>query len=165
MKTTQRLLKSCLVVLAMGGVSTTAMAEEYEDWRKSATQEEKIENMVKVLPGASVVMLQMGERYKNLYWAAKKGKWEFAEYQMEEMDDLINTLIITRPKRAKTAKIFMESAFSQFEPTIENKSWPEFRAAFEHMRQQCMACHTANDHAFIVLPKKPPMGSSPVLAD
>ncbi len=163
MKTTQRLLKSCLIFIAMGGISTAALASDYEDWRKTATQEQKVDNMVKVLPGASVVMLQMGERYKNLYWAAKKGKWEFAEYQMEEMDDLINTLIITRPKRAKTAKIFMESAFSQFGPAIEAKNHSQFRAAFEHMRQQCMACHEANDHAFIVLPKKPPASNSPVL--
>lgn len=152
-------------LLAAGLTLASVTTYAADDWRKSADQETKVKNLVKVMPGASDIMLQMGERYKNLYWAGEQKKWKFAEYQVEEMEALINTLIITRPKRAKTAKEFLATGFSQFHEAIEHQDWARFEKAFQHMRTECMTCHAKNDHSFIVLPKKPPMGSSPVLAD
>ncbi len=133
------------------------------DWRHKADSSNKLNNLIQVMPGASVIMQQMGERYRNLYWAAKQGKWEFAEYQIEEMQDLIETLTITRPKRAKTATKFMQTAFTLFPAALKEKNWQRFSTAFENMQKQCMICHVANDHAFIVLPEQPRMGNSPVL--
>jgi len=133
------------------------------DWRQTAKPNDKINNLIQVMPGASVVMQQMGERFRNLYWAAKLGKWEFAEYQIEEMDDLIQTLIITRPKRAKTATKFMQAAFTLYPAALKEKNWQRFSTAFENMRNKCMTCHVENKHAFITLPKEPRMGNSPVL--
>lgn len=134
-----------------------------KDWRVTAKQDEKINNLIEVMPGASVIMLQMGERFRNLYWAGKQGKWDFAEYQVEEMQDLIQALMITRPKRAATAKNFQQSAFTLFPAAFEEKKWSKFSHAFENMRSKCMVCHIENKHAFIVLPAKPRLGSSPVL--
>ena len=134
-----------------------------KDWRTTASQHEKINNLVEVMPGASVIMLQMGERFRNLYWAGKQGKWDFAEYQVEEMQDLIQALMITRPKRAATAKTFEQSAFTLFPAAFEEKKWNKFSNAFENMRSKCMICHVENKHAFIVLPANPRMGNSPVL--
>ena len=136
--------------------------EDNHDWRKNATTEEKVQQMIKVIPSASNIMIQMGERYKNLYWAAKMGKWEFANYQVEEMQELINTLQITRPKRAKTASEFLQAVFPAIPKSLESKQWTEFEAGFELLRQQCMQCHIKNDHAFITLPI-PKSANSPVL--
>jgi hypothetical protein len=60
-------------------------------------------------------MIEMGERYKNLYWAAKLSKWEFAQYQVEEMASLLERLQLTRPKRAATAQQFPDEAVPQME--------------------------------------------------
>ena len=136
--------------------------EDNHDWRKNATTEEKVQQMVKVIPSASNIMIQMGERYKNLYWAAKMGKWEFANYQVEEMQELIHTLQITRPKRAKTASEFLQAVFPTLPKALESKQWKEFEAGFDLLRQQCMECHVKNDHAFITLPI-PKSANSPVL--
>lgn len=133
------------------------------DWRHKADSSNKLNNLIEVMPGASVIMLQMGERYRNLYWAAKQGKWKFAEYQIEEMDDLIQTLTITRPKRAKTATKFMQTAFTLFPAALKEKNWQRFSTAFENMHNKCMTCHAENNHAFVTLPKQPRMGNSPVL--
>jgi len=118
--------------------------------------------MTKVIPSVSNIMIQMGERYKNLYWAAKMGKWEFANYQVEEMQELIKTLQITRPKRADTASEFLQAVIPAMPKAIESKQWTEFETGFELLRQQCMTCHAKNDHAFITLPI-PKSANSPVL--
>ncbi len=133
------------------------------DWRQAAKSNDKINNLVQVMPGASTLMLQMEERYRNLYWSAKQKKWEFAEYQIEEMQDLIQTLMITRPKRKKTALKFFQTAFKHFPVALKKQNWSYFENSFEYMRKQCMTCHVENDHAFIVLPKQPRIGNSLVL--
>ena len=133
------------------------------DWRKTGSSEEKINNVVKVIPSTADIMFLMGERYRNLYWAGKQGKWEFAQYQTEEMQSLIKELILTRPNRTVTAQVFLHNAFKEFETAITKKDWQEFQNAFANMREQCMICHRQNEHAFIVLNEKPRKGNSPAL--
>ena len=63
----------CALLLIFSQVLAVANAA---DWRKTGSDRQKIDNMVKVVPGASNIMLQMGERYKNIYWAGKQEKWQ-----------------------------------------------------------------------------------------
>lgn len=157
--------------LLLGGVmalgSFGAVADEDKgaknDWRKSGSDKKKLEQLVKTVPSTSRIMLQMGERYKNLYWAAKLGKWEFAEYQLEEMEDLIELLQITRPERAATAEVFLEQGLEPLEKALSQRRWESFYKGFSHMGEQCMKCHADNDHAFITLPTDPKTAASPVL--
>jgi len=146
-------------------ISLNVMADDdnHQDWRKSGSDEKKLNNLVKVIPSTSDIMFQIGERYKNLYWAAKQSKWEFAEYQLEEIESEIKTLKITRPKRAKTAEEFLESSVEDVEKAIKKQDWNRFQTQFENMRKQCVQCHIKNDHAFIVPVKIPAKGSSPAL--
>ena len=136
---------------------------DHDDWRKSAGDDEKLEKLIKVIPSTSDIMFQMGHRYKNLYWAGKQGKWEFAEYQIEEMQSLIKKLIITRPKREETARNFLNYAFDGYEDAIENQNWAGFQKAFDKMRQACERCHQQNKHGFIKRQKTPAKGHSPAL--
>ena len=106
-------MKYTLLALSILFSSQAVANGTYDDWRKSSATKEKINNLVKVIPSTSDIMFQMGERYKNFYWAAKQGKWEFAEYQMEEMQSLIRTLTITRPKRKATAENLRPACFSK----------------------------------------------------
>ncbi len=154
------ILLIAIVLLATGQVQA---ATDNRDWRQGGTDKERLENVVRVIPSAADIMFQMGERYRNLYWAGKQGKWKFAQYQTEEMHRLIEKLIITRPNRAATAETFLRDAFEGFEIAITDKDWKKFTAAFEHMRERCMACHIQNEHAFVELNKRPAKGNSPVL--
>ena len=140
-----------------------AYADNYIDWRKTGSDQEKQNNLVKALPGTSTHMLQAGERYRNLYWAGKLGKWKFAEYQMEEIQELIKTVGITRPKRKTTADIFLDKAFTLFPDALKNKNQQQFMKAFQNMRSECLSCHATNKHSFITLPIKPERSNSLVL--
>ena len=113
-----------LVLFGILLASGHSVAESVQgDWRKTGSNDEKLDNVVQVIPSAADIMFQMGERYRNLYWAGKQGKWEFAKYQTEEMQSLVKKLIITRPKRAATAKTFLLDAFEGFEVAFKNKDW------------------------------------------
>lgn len=148
-------LGACAMVIA-----TTAWADD--DWRKTAPVDKKVTNLVEVMPGAATLMIEMGFRYQNLYWAAKQTKWEFAQYQAEEMEGLVKTLMITRPKRAKTADVFLRTGFKDVQAAIKARDLTRFETGFEKMRQACMTCHQQNEHAFVTLPL-PKRAYSPVL--
>jgi hypothetical protein len=108
------------------------------------------------------IMLQLGERYRNLYWAAKLERWEFAAYQGEEIEELVEKLIAAQPKRAKSAGKFLAKVYPRLPEAIGTREWRRFERAFEELRTQCMACHEKNGKAFITLPV-PKSASSPVL--
>ena len=156
-------MKSILLIVSLLITSHVIAQTGNDDWRKTGSNEEKLNNVVEVIPSAADIMFQMGERYRNLYWAGKQGKWEFAQYQTEEMQSLVKKLIITSPKRADTAKVFLADAFDGYEKAIKDKDWGKFQNAFESMRVRCMACHIQNEHAYVVLNKQPMKGNSPVL--
>lgn len=150
------------LILFIGFAAVAAAGEPDADWRKTATPQEKLEKLIEAMPGAGTLMMEMGSRYQNLYWAARQGKWEFAAYQAEEMKELLEVLMIARPKRAVSAREFSERVFPVLEPAIRARNWQRFAAAFERMRQECVACHAKNEHGFITLPV-PKRAPSPVL--
>ena len=150
---------SLLVVAVVFLFSTHLQA----DWRMSADDDHQLKKLIQLVPGTAHWMVEMGERYKNLYWAAKQGKWEFAEYQVEEIEDLVHRVQLARPKRALTAQEFLDSAIPSMMNTLKQQDWASFREGFLGLRAACMHCHSQNDHAFIVLPREPVTASSPVL--
>lgn len=154
------LLLGLMVSLAWGVVLADDTAG---DWRTQGSDAQKLENLVRAVPSTSRLMLQMGERYQNLYWAAKLDKWAFADYQIEEIEELVKLLQITRPKRAETAQVFLDNAIAPLEKALRTRNWDAFYKGFAGLRAQCMSCHVKNKHAFIILPEHPKCASSPVL--
>jgi len=151
-----------LIVIALalsGGVA----ADQDRDWRKSSNTAAKVEQVIKTLPSTAHVMIEVGERYQNLYWAGKLGQWAFAEYQMEEIVKLIELLQISSPKRAATSQVFLDHAMVEFEDAFKKRDWATFLHAFRTMRAQCIVCHNDNDHGFIIPPEHPVTANSVIL--
>jgi hypothetical protein len=141
---------------------STAMASA-DDWRKEGTEQTRLDNLVRLVPGASHWMAEMGGRYQNLYWAAKLGKWEFAAYQAEEIEALVNQVALARPKRAASAQLFLDKMFPMLHQAVRSRDWVKFEPAFAALNAQCMACHVREAHAFVVIPPAPATAPSPVL--
>lgn len=145
------------------GVTGAAVADKYTDWQKDGSQEQKLEKLVELVPNTGQIMQQVGVRYRDLYWAAKLGHWEFAEYQAEELEGLIKILQTASPKRAATTEVFLNRTYPTIRKAAASRDWKQFQPAFETLRQACMECHKQNDHAFIQLPAAPRSFSSVAL--
>ena len=143
-------------------VSTWVSAD---DWRKTASDAEKLANLVELVPGTAIWMQQIGYRYADLYHAAKQGKWDFAIYQAEEIEKLAEVVELARPKRAATMREFRAAVFPALHDTVAQRDWSTFEPAFRQLAGECMSCHVKNDHGFIVLPTPPKTPHSPVLED
>ncbi len=159
------MLKNKIVLLALttallGGA---AVAKDIKDWRKSGSAQQKLENLVEIVPSTAQIMVDVGARYQNIYWAGKLGQWRFAQYQLDELTEMIEVLQLASPKREQTAQVFLDEALGQFKPAIEKQDWVSFERAFNHMRAHCIQCHEANDHAYIVPPRHPVTAPSVIL--
>ena len=155
-------LKYMMCTLMLSAVTAVPVVDAAQDWRSTASTVKKVDKLVSVMPATGNIMIEMGERYKNLYWAAKLGQWEFANYQAEEMEELIDKLKITRPELAKTANEFLKNSYPHVSQVVRLRDWEKFSVMFEDLRNECMACHSKNEHGFIALPI-PKRASSPVL--
>ncbi len=156
------MLKYCCYAVLLCVATGIPAAATAQDWRKNVSTVKKVEKLIEVMPATGNIMIEMGERYKNLYWAAKLGQWEFANYQAEEMEELIDKLKITRPELAETANEFLKKSYPHVFQIVKLRDWSKFLVMFENLRNECMACHSKNGHGFIGLPI-PKQSSSPVL--
>jgi hypothetical protein len=151
-----------LVSMILSFPGPTLAAETATDWRKSAAVPQKVERLVESLPNAANIMIEVGERYQNLYWAAKQGKWEFAVYQTEEIKEQLEKLQIVSPKRAASAREFLRAVYPVLPEATKARDWKKFEAVFEKLRHECMVCHAKNEMGFVQLPV-PRRATSPVL--
>lgn len=133
------------------------------DWREEGAPDEQVANLVRLVPGAAHWMIEMGERYQNLYWAARQEKWEFAAYQAEEIEKLVRTLMLARPARAASGGIFLQNVFPMLHEAVASREWDSFAPAFRRLNAECMGCHVREDHAFVQIPPEPATAPSPVL--
>lgn len=151
--------KQVLMLSGLLAVATSLAA----DWRKEGDDAERLQKLVELVPGTAHWMIEMGARYQDLYWAAKLGKWEFATYQSEEIEKLVQIAMLARPKRAASAQIFLDKMFPLMHEAAASKDWDRFEDAFHTLNAECMACHAREDHAFVEIPREPARASSPVL--
>ncbi|WP_077280020.1 hypothetical protein [Thioalkalivibrio denitrificans] len=154
-------MKEWIVLILAGMLASSAALAD--DWRRDGSDAEKLEQLIRAMPNTAAIMLQVGERYNNLYWAARQGQWEYAGYQMAEMQGALRRNAVTRPGRAADIQKFLDEGFEGMEEAIEAQDDQRFFRSFEQMRGQCMVCHADSGYAFIKLPAQPPRPNNPAL--
>lgn len=150
-------------LLMLAALMTLPASSSAADWREDGDAAAQLENLVQLVPGAAHWMVEMGARYQNLYWAARQEKWEFAAYQAEEIEKLVQTLMRARPGRADSAQMFLDAVFPGLHEAVAVRQWDSFEPAFRRLNAQCMACHVREEHGFVQIPPEPATAPSPVL--
>ena len=133
---------------------TAALAATVDSAEESLPEE--------ALPGAGHIMIEMGYRYSALYFAARQQRWDFAGYQLEEMQEALQRLAYLKPALWEDIGRFRATALKDLEKTLSVRDWARFAAGFDKMRAACAACHAKNGVGFIQIPV-PRRHFSPVL--
>jgi hypothetical protein len=133
-------MKKILPMLLLSMVAALAFADEGESEPDEAQ------------PSAGHIMLEMGYRYSALYFAARQKRWEFAAYQLEEMEEALRRLAFLKPRLWHDIGEFRATALHDLAKTLPARDWELFAAGFEKLRAGCAACHAKNGVGFIELP-------------
>jgi hypothetical protein len=131
------------------------------DWLKGTT-EQQLKTLANLQPGLGTVMIEYSRRYTAMYYAAKGGNWDMAEYQLKEMPEIQEVGENTRPARAPMLKAFEEDQLAKLGETVKAKDWKKFQVAFKNATEGCNGCHAANGFQYIKyeLPKSSPSPTS-----
>ena len=89
----------CLLLLGAEALAQNA------GWLKGSP-DEKFKTLAEIQPGLGTVMMEYSTRFTNMYYAAKGGNWDLADYEMKEALEIQEVGETTRPKRAEALKSF-----------------------------------------------------------
>ncbi len=138
-------------------------AKDIPDWRKTGTPEEQLEALVKITPGTHHWMTEIAYRYQSLYWAAKQGKWDFADYQISSLEKATKRVGIARTKRSVTMNEFRKNVFGDLKAAAKKRDFEHFYPAFAKTGAACMSCHVQEGFPYITVPAIPPKPNNIVL--
>jgi len=135
------------VALAMA--SGIAAAQESKDIQK------QVDELRSALPKFAIPMREVGDRFQNMYFAAKGGNWALAAYMSKYMNNSMNPASVTKPAEYKVWKNFYDATFTPVNNAIQAKDWKAFDTAYTAVMKDCNDCHEGMGYGFIKLTKLP----------
>ncbi|HMA09306.1 MAG TPA: hypothetical protein VKP68_15630, partial [Ramlibacter sp.] len=64
------------------------------------------------IPKFAIPMREVGDRFQNMYFAAKEGNWALAAYMSKYMNGAMNPAKLTKPEEYQAWKNFYEVRFA-----------------------------------------------------
>ena len=120
--------------------------------------DDKIKVLGDIQPGLGVIMQEIGRRFTAIFYAARAGNWELANYELKELREAQEVAEITRPKR-KDALISFEESFlgsseedaaeGTLQDAINKKNFLAFNKSFKSAVNGCNGCHQSTGFSFI----------------
>jgi hypothetical protein len=135
------------IALAIGSGVPLATAQEAKDTQK------QIDELRSALPKFAIPMREVGDRFQNMYFAAKGGNWALAAYMSKYMNGSMNPASVTKPAEYKVWKSFYDETFAPVNKAIQAKDWKAFDMAYTSVMKDCNTCHEGMGYGFIKLVK------------
>lgn len=138
-----KILLAGLMFSITGGVAVAAEADV----------QQQIEAIKAAIPKFAIPMREVGDRFQNMYFAAKGGNWALAAYMSKYMNGALNPAKLTKPDEYKTWKGFYEGTFAPVEKAIQAKDLKGFEKAYTAVIDSCNGCHAGMGYGFIKVVK------------
>lgn len=136
-------------------LSTSVFAEELKPgsnaWLLDAeTDTQRFERLQNYLGGFSGSMSEVGRRYISVHEALSRDNFELASYHWEKIQAAIRNGYMKRPARQENADaLFLNTVWEEVNNAFRSKDSDMAWAGFARAQQACMACHAAEDVAFM----------------
>jgi hypothetical protein len=101
-------------------------------------------------------MMRNAYHFATLFHAARAGQWDLAAHETEELGENLQDAGHAVQKYAPLFKQYQDTALQALEQAITARQPEQFHTAFQAAVAGCNTCHTATQHAFIVIPQEPP---------
>ena len=117
-----------------------------------------VDEIAAMQPGMARLMDEVSRRYWVLYYAAKAGNWELAQYMLKESEKILETASVARPKYREDLAAFVRDRLGPIETAIDGRNWKDFEAAYRRGITDSDMYHDKYNKRFIRfrLPDHPP---------
>jgi hypothetical protein len=99
-------------------------------------------------------MREVGDRFQDMYAAAKGGNWALAAYMSKYMNGAMTPASLTKPAEYKEWKEFYEKDFAPVNKAIQAKDWKTFDSTYTNVMSTCNQCHQSMEYGFIRVVKQ-----------
>ncbi len=114
----------------------------------------ELKDVIDVLPKFAIPMREVGDRFQNMYFAAKGGNWGLAFYMSKYMNGAMNPAKVTKPDEYPLWSTFYTEKFAPVNKAIVAKDVAAFEKKYTAVIKECNACHTAMGYGFIKVVKQ-----------
>src|SRR6266496_196541 len=114
-----------------------------------AKKEPELKDVVGVLPKFAIPMREVGDRFQNMYFAAKAGNWGLAYYMSKYMNGAMTPAKLTKPSEYKDWAQFYSKTFDPVNKAIMDQDFKAFDKQYRQVVSSCNECHSAMGYGFI----------------
>ena len=137
----RRTVMAMILGVALLGTTAVSFAAELKD-------------VIDVLPKFAIPMREVGDRFQNMYFAAKGGNWGLAFYMSKYMNGALNPAKITKPDEYPLWASFYTDKFAPVNKAIVAKDLAAFEKEYTAVIKECNACHAGMGYGFIKVVKQ-----------
>jgi len=119
-----------------------------------ADTQAQIDALKAVIPKFAIPMREVGDRFQDMYAAAKGGNWALAAYMSKYMNAAMNPASLTKPAEYKDWKEFYEKDFAPVNKAIQAKDFATFDESYNKAISNCNQCHRMMEYGFIRVVKQ-----------
>jgi hypothetical protein len=149
----QQMLRLTAIAAAVGllaaGVAVAQTAAPAAAPAAAPDLQKQVSDIKGDLPKFAIPMREVGDRFQNMYYAAKGGNWALAAYMSKYMNGAMNPAKVTKPEEYKTWASFSTGTFQPVDKAIAAKDIKAFEKAYKDVIPGCNACHQAMGYGFI----------------
>ncbi len=132
-----------LVVLGMLVLALAAPLHAQDDLKA------QIDAVKGALPKFAIPMREVGDRFQNIYFAAKEGNWALAAYMSKYMNNAMNPAKVTKPKEYPDWASFYTDTFDKVNKAIAAEDFQAFEKEYDAVIRHCNDCHDGMGYGFI----------------
>lgn len=99
----------------------------------------------RIQPGTAPRMMELTEHFNVMWYAARAGNWEFADFEIYRSDETIKTIPVTRPAREAALNAWWGPAMTELRAAARAKDLGAFTQAYDRAIAGCNSCHVASE--------------------
>ncbi len=113
-----------------------------------------LNDVINVLPKFAIPMREVGDRFQNMYFAAKNGNWGLAFYMSKYMNGAMNPAKLTKKDEYPLWESFYKDTFEPVNKAIFAKDFTAFEREYTKVIDSCNGCHAGMGYGFIKVVKQ-----------
>tara|TARA_R110000868_G_scaffold242993_1_gene498696 strand:- start:209 stop:730 length:522 start_codon:yes stop_codon:yes gene_type:complete len=139
---------------APGSTFNLAVAQEVtssNDWLLDAPDDHtRFQLLQRYLRGFDQPMWEVGHRYLGVYDALGRENYDLALYHWDKIKTTIQNGYLKRPaRRANSEAVLLDTTWGEVRAAFESRDIKQAWDGFFRARNACMACHVAEDVAWM----------------
>lgn len=111
--------------------------------------QKQIDAIKEALPKFAIPMREVGDRFHNMYHAAKGGNWGLAFYMSKYMNGAMSPAKVTKPGEYPEWANFYSKTFDPVNKAIMAQDFKKFEKEYMAVIKRCNECHAAMGYNFI----------------